>query len=51
MIFLALPRVPPGYPRRIPLELFSEDTLSRVDGIDEVVGMYIVITLISELNN
>ena len=36
---LALERVPPGYPRRIPLELFSEETLKRIDGLEDKEGM------------
>ena len=40
ILFLALERVPPGYPRRIPLELFSEETLRRIDGLDKEEGNY-----------
>ena len=38
ILILALERVPPGYPRRIPLELFSEETLRRIDGLDKEEG-------------
>ena len=40
ILILALERVPPGYPRRIPLELFSEETLRRIDGLDKEEGNY-----------
>ena len=38
-LILALERVPPGYPRRIPLELFSKESLRRIDGLDTDEGM------------
>ena len=37
-LYLALERVPPGHPRRIPLELFSEESLRRIDGLDVEEG-------------
>ena len=36
--YVALERVPPGHPRRIPLELFSEESLRRIDGLDVEEG-------------
>ena len=36
--YIALERVPPGHPRRIPLELFSEESLRRIDGLDVEEG-------------
>ena len=40
ILILALERVPPGHPRRIPLELFSEETLRRIDGLDKEEGNF-----------
>ena len=36
--YIALERVPPGHPKRIPLELFSEESLRRIDGLDVEEG-------------